>query len=70
MESAVVDLLDSVPFIFELSLNINDHVFTVPFAAVLHILDQCVSDLPNLYSRQDLGHLGFFDTILSFLIVF
>ena len=69
MESAVVDLLDSVPFIFELSLNVNDHVFTVPLAAVLHILDQCVSDLSNLYSRQDLGHLRFFDAILSFLIV-
>ena len=69
-ERPVVDLLDGAPFLTQLPLHLNDHVVTVPLAAVLYVLDKSVSDLANLDARENLRHLGFLNPVPPLLKVF
>ena len=52
--SAVVDLLNGFPFLAQLLLDVSDHVVAVPFATVLHILDQSVANFTNFHTSKDL----------------
>lgn len=66
-DCAVIRLLDSVPFLLQLSLHLHDHVVPVPLAAMLHILNQRVADLPDLDAGEDLRNLRLLDSIPSLL---
>ena len=62
-DGAVVDLLDCFPFTAERLLDVDNHVVSVPLAAVLHILDECVPNLADFDPGEDLGDHVLLDTI-------
>lgn len=51
-------------------LYIDDHIVSVPLAAVLHILNKSVADLTDFDPCQNLRDLGLFDAIPTLLEVF
>ena len=60
-DRGVIHLRDSFPLTVQLLLNVDDHVVSVPFAAVLDILHKGIACFTYFNTGEDLTDLVLFD---------